>query len=152
MGSAFLVAVGTLVGVWLGSWLTRGHEQRQWRRDRCLEAYTDVLRACAVVAYEADAAYGIAPESSDRAAQSKLLLESVAEMYRVADRASLLGPSDIWEPLRALVRGCGEIAAKATAYPKLSEDEWRKLIGTDYADRSAKFLVDARNDLAVQTN
>lgn len=44
-----LLAGGTIGGALAGGWLTRASSNRQWRRDRCLEAYADVLRTSGVV-------------------------------------------------------------------------------------------------------
>ncbi len=51
---ALLAVAGTLGGVWLGRYLERDNEALKWRREHALEAYTQVLRACAVVMDEAD--------------------------------------------------------------------------------------------------
>jgi hypothetical protein len=41
---AILGITGTLGGVWLGSRLTRRNEDRKWRREHALEAYSNFLR------------------------------------------------------------------------------------------------------------
>jgi hypothetical protein len=38
-----ITVAGTLGGTWLGIQLSKGKEERQWRRDRCLDAYAEVL-------------------------------------------------------------------------------------------------------------
>jgi hypothetical protein len=113
--ASVLGLAGALLGVWLGSRLMRGNEERTWRRNHCLEAYTDVLRACAIVAFETEAAYGMECATSDHAKQRSIVLEKVADMYRAADRASLLGPQEIRQPLYELVLFCGkELGARST--------------------------------------
>jgi hypothetical protein len=44
-----ITVAGTLAGTWLGFQLSKGKEERQWRRDRCLDAYAEVLTLSAQV-------------------------------------------------------------------------------------------------------
>jgi hypothetical protein len=107
--------VGTLSGVWLGNRLTRGNEERKWRRDQCLEAYTDVLHTCTIVQYESTAAYVSECGTSDHLRQASIVLEKVAEMYRAADRAILLGPQEVHKSVSELTVFCGkEVGGKST--------------------------------------
>jgi hypothetical protein len=103
---ALLAVAGTLGGVWLGRYLERDNEALKWRREHALQAYTEVLRACAVVMDEADNIYHMEP-SAERVAQGKLLFEKVAEMYRLSDRVTLLGPREIHASVDALTRYYG---------------------------------------------
>jgi hypothetical protein len=119
-----LIAVcGTLGGVWLGRYLERDNDALKWRRDHALEAYTDFMRACAVVMEEADDIY-LMEESPERAAQGKLLFEKTAEMYRLSDRVTLLAPADLHIPMFELAHYYGQdIGARAQKLPKPSDDE-----------------------------
>ena len=54
---AILGLGGTLFGTWLGSWLIRANQERQWWRDRSLEAYADVMRISDSVVNEAHRLY-----------------------------------------------------------------------------------------------
>ena len=38
-----ITVAGALGGTWLGVRLSKGREERQWRPDRCLDAYAEVL-------------------------------------------------------------------------------------------------------------
>jgi hypothetical protein len=146
-----LTLLGSLAGVWLGTRLARDNEARNWRRDRCLEAYTDVLRACDEVRFLAEAVRVIDLDDAARPAQSNLVLEKVAEMYRAADRAALLGPNEIQKHLGALVLYCGkQIGARGVASPGVSEDEWRNVIH-NFATLFSHFRNDARSDLGVHS-
>jgi hypothetical protein len=76
-----ITALVTLSSVWFGSYLARGNEDRKRRRDRCLEAYSEVLRAVASVQFEADAIYcGADCETEEHPKQHGIVLEKVAEM------------------------------------------------------------------------
>ena len=52
-----LLVAGPLAAIWLSNWLIRAREVRQWRRDRCLEAYADVLRTNEAVVNKATALF-----------------------------------------------------------------------------------------------
>ena len=128
--------------------LIHPHSVAAARRERCLEAYTDILRACAIVMDEADNIYHMEP-SAERVAQGKLLFENVAEMYRLSDRVTLLGPREIHTPVDVLTRYYGtDIAARAHKAPKPSNDEWRG-IRLGAAPLYMKFMMQARNDLGI---
>jgi hypothetical protein len=145
---ALLAVAGTLGGVWLGRYLERDNEALKWRREHALAAYTEALRACAVVMDEADNIYHMEP-SAERVAQGKLLFEKVAEMYRLSDRVTLLGPREIHATVDALTHYYGtEIAARAQKAPKPSDDEW-KAIRMAAAPLYMNFLMQARNDLGI---
>lgn len=146
--TALVTGVVSISGIWFGSHLTRENESRKWRREHALEAYTAVLRACAVVMDEADNIYHMEP-SAERVAQGKLLFEKVAEMYRLSDRVTLLGPREIHASVDALTLYYGtDIAARAQKAPKPSDDEWR-VIRAGAAPLYMKFMMQARNDLGV---
>ena len=113
MEGAIIGLVGVLVGAAISTgasfWLAirkEATETKNWRRERCLEVYTDILRACAVVMDEADNIYHMEP-SAERVAQGKLLFEKVAEMYRLSDRVTLLGPREIHASVDVLTRYYG---------------------------------------------
>jgi hypothetical protein len=95
-----LLVVGPLAGIWLSNWLTRTREVRQWRRDRCLEAYADVLRTNEAVVDKATTLY---LEESDIVAKRQALNEQIAEFHRVTQRALLLSPIEMEETFRDLI-------------------------------------------------
>ena len=104
-----LIAVGgTLVGTWLGRMLKRSNETRKWRRERCLEAYTEILTSCNIVAFESEIAYGIECGSSEHNKQTKVVLEKVSEMYRKVDKVILLGSQEVHKKFDDLTIFCGE--------------------------------------------
>jgi hypothetical protein len=92
---ASIIAVGgVLMGTWFGARLMRGKEERQWRRDRCLEIYTDFILACEIVATQADVVVIQRKHETDHdTADIELLHETVKDMSRAADRALLSATS-----------------------------------------------------------
>jgi hypothetical protein len=93
----------TIFCVWLGSYLTRGNEARKWRRERCLDAYSEVLGAIDMVRHEADAAYFDADcGTPQHIKQHEIVFEKVAEMYRTEQRVTLVAPDEVNAHLAAL--------------------------------------------------
>jgi hypothetical protein len=78
-----LLIAGPLAGIWLSNWLTRAREVRQWRRDRCLEAYADVLRTNEAVVHKATTLF---LEESDIVAKRQDLIEQIAEFHRATQK------------------------------------------------------------------
>jgi hypothetical protein len=146
-----LIAVGdTLGGTWLGRMLERSNETRKWRRERCLEAYTEVLSSCDMVVFEANKAYGIECGSLEHNNQHDVVLEKVSEMYRTVDKAILLGAQEVNKQLGDLTVYCGtEIGAKSVMCPKLSKDDWHKISVIDLAPIFSDCRNAARNDLEI---
>ena len=147
---SLIAVVGILGGTWLGRMLERSNETRKWRRELCLEAYTEVISSCDIVAFEADKAYGIECGSLAHNKQSEVVLEKVSEMYRTVDKAILLGSQDVHKKLDNLTLYCGkEIAAKSVMCHKLPESEWHRIRGKDFALLFNDCLMSARNDLEI---
>ena len=133
---------GTLAGTLLGRLLERSNETRKWRRERCLEAYTEVLRSCDIVATEADKAYAIECGSLEHLKQNEIVTEKIWEMYSTIDKAFLLGSEEVQKKIGDLTSYCGkEVGAKSVLCPKLSQGEWHKIRITNLAP----LFVDCRN-------
>lgn len=146
-----LIAVGgTLGGTWLGRVLERSNETRKWRRERCLEAYTEVLSSCDRVIFEANKAYTIECGSLAHVEQYDIVVEKVSEMYRMVDKIILLGSQEVINQLGALTTYCGkELGTKSCMCPKLSKDEWHKISVIDLAPIFSECRNAARNDLEI---
>jgi len=146
--NTIMLVSGPLAGVWLNSYLTRSKDERQWRRDRGLEVYTDILQASDTVMLEANRAYLEVPESTQE--QLEVLSQKTAEFHHVVHRAALLASNEM-TALNALVVHVDKMAARAGAFPKLSLDEWGKITTIDMAVIVAKYRTEARNDLRLQS-
>ena len=143
---------GALGGGWLAWWLRQNTEERQWRRQHCLDAYSDVLSACELLSFEADREYGRERGTPDHVQGMEAVLEKVAVMYRAGNRVSLLGSSRLQASCNALTCHCGTvIAKKAFATPKPSAAEWTKVRGDDFARLYGEFLAAARSDLDLKS-
>jgi hypothetical protein len=142
-----LLIAGPLAGIWLSNWLTRAREVRQWRRDRCLEAYADVLRTNEAVVHKATTLF---LEESDIVAKRQDLIEQIAEFHRATQKALPLARIEIEEAFRALINHAEkEIAVKAGGCPKPSLDEWKKAVTADIGAVTGKLFAMARSDLAM---
>jgi hypothetical protein len=145
-----LIAVaGSLGGVWLGRHLERSNEAVKWRRERRLEAYTDLLRTCDVILFEATKAHLMAEPTPKAMAQNELVLKNVAEMHRLKDKVSLIGSAEIEGPVSELTMYYHQnMAERAVKLPKPSEDEWDK-ITAEAAGLYRKVVTLARTDIGV---
>ena len=140
-----MLVCGPLFGTWLGNYLARAKEERQWRRDRSLEAYTDVMRASDIVITEAGRLY--LEIVDDRTTQLQTLSEKTSELHHVAHRAALLAPIEIAASIHALVAHIDHVVTRAGASPKLPLEEWKKLTTTDRAVIVTRLSNQAWHDL-----
>jgi hypothetical protein len=139
---------GVLMGAWLGSRLMRGKEERQWRRDRCLEIYTDFILACEIVANQADqVVVQRKHETNQDTSDIELLYEKIKDMSRAADKALLLIPREMMDSIQELVTHCSNLSHAATRSP--NADEWKKVRITEHTPLTSNFMYNARNDLGI---
>jgi hypothetical protein len=143
---AIAVALVGLVGVWVGRLMERSNEATKWRRDRCLEAYADVVATCHVVFIEANKTWVMGDPTTQQAiAQHELLISKVTEMDRAGDKASLIGSPEINEAIRRLTDHYREKIARQAIAPKPSTDEWHKIV-RDAGELHSIFVQQARKD------
>jgi hypothetical protein len=140
-----MLVCGPLCGIWLGNFLARAKEERQWRRDRSLEAYADVMRISDSVVTEAHRVYLELAE--DRTKQLETLSEKTAELHHAAHRAALLSPIEIAATIHALVAHIDQVATGAGSSPKLPSEEWKKLTTVERAVIATKLSNEAWHDL-----
>jgi hypothetical protein len=148
--TALVTGVVSITGIWFGSRLTRKSEDRKWRRDHALEAYTELIAAIDIVIFECDRIYvGVKCGTTEHNEQAELVLEKLAEMDRIAKRVFLLAPSAVNNRMHSLTQHVGEKIAKALcACPKIKEGE-RDAAKDKLAVLLAAFTNDARNDLGI---
>jgi hypothetical protein len=150
---ATLVAIGgALLGTFVGSRLTRGNEDRKWRRDRATDAYSDFLLAVEMVRLEAHKAY-LGPDcgTAEHAKQRAVVHDTLAEMYRAQQRASLVAPYTVYLHMATLgLHVVEEIGAKWTTCPKIVKSEINSTL-EKYAQLMLLFTNSARNDLNVSS-
>src|SRR6266480_381010 len=147
--TAVIVGLMALGGVLLGRYLERSSEAMKWRRDRCLEAYTDMLQACDMVLNEANKAHVMEEPAPQASAQNALLYEKVAEMHRLRDMVSLIGSDEIEIPVSDLTMYYHlKIAERAIRLPKPLTDEWNT-ITAEAAKLYRTVAVLARKDLLI---
>src|SRR6266404_4798142 len=129
---SIMLVCGPLFGIWLGNILARSKEERQWRRDRSLDAYADVMRISDSVVTAAHCLYLELAE--DRTTQLETLSEKTSELHHAAYRAALVAHID-------------QVATRAGSSPKLPSEEWKKLTTAERAVISTKLSNEAWHDL-----
>ena len=92
---ALVTALVTIFAIWFGSYLTRENDAKKWRRDHALQAYSEFLGAMEEVTFEAGAAYyGTDCGTAKHVKHQGLVLEKVAETYRIEQRVILMAPDE----------------------------------------------------------
>jgi hypothetical protein len=148
--TAVVTGAVSISGIWLGSRLTRQNESQKWRRDRCLEAYSELVRVVELVRHESDICY-LAKEcgTEEHTKQAEIVFLKMAEMNRIATGLRLLMPRMVQDKIWELTFHVGdEIVTKSITCPKVDRSE----VGSARA-KSSKLIIDfisaARNDLGV---
>jgi hypothetical protein len=125
-------------------------ERSNWRRDQCLAAYTDVLKACSTIQSEAMAAYFAESDTGEQVLHAGLMAKEIAELHGHVDRVLLLSPKEMYDDLRNLVSYCSvELGIKSLQRPKIPPNEWAEVHGSGYSRVYGAFTVAARNDLGI---
>jgi hypothetical protein len=147
--TALVTGVVSISGIWFGSRLTRGNEDRKWRRDHALEAYSEFLSAVKIAISAYGLAYGAECGTEKYAKHSGEALDKVADIHRTSGRIILLAPDALEAPFTALSNYITtEFLIMAIRCPKASADE-RKASNKRLAALMAAFMMAARNDIGI---
>jgi hypothetical protein len=146
--TALVTGVISISGIWFGSHLTRKSENRKWRRDHALEAYSQFSRQVDVIVEEATTVYRTQCGSEQHIKHGMMAAEKLVEMYRTTDRIILLASDELQAPFSALSKYMPEFAEKLAQCPKATEDEI-KAAKKKLIELQARFMMYARNDLGV---
>jgi hypothetical protein len=88
--TALVTGVVSVSGIWLGSHLTGENEDRKWRRDHALEAYSELIRAVEAVRNAADISYFVEDCGTEKhAKQNGIVADKLAELLRVVQSVLL---------------------------------------------------------------
>jgi hypothetical protein len=124
-------------------------ENDERRRVRRAEVYAEFLSACHACVEAAYTVYLADRADADYLSHLIAIREKRAAMELSCDRVRMLGADTLQEPARDLNRHCGvEIATKASARRKLSDEEWKRIVVTEYAPLYVAFIDATRRDLA----
>jgi hypothetical protein len=140
-----------LFGIWLGTRLSRWKDKQQWRRDRCLEAYTDVLRACSIVRDQGSSDW-IKREEDERLverdlAHINLVTQNALNSYRALDRVTLIAPIEVHKSANELISHCcTQFTRGSVGHDRPSIEEWNQ-INQQYVILYSKFRDAAPSDL-----
>ena len=157
MDAAIIGLTGVVVGAGISTGVTyllavrkEAAETRNWRRDRCLEAYTDVLKACAVVRSEATAAYFAECHTEEHIKHARLITAAIDELQVLVDRVLLFSPKEMYDDLKHLTGYCfGTLGKESIRCPKITSSEWYEIQGARYTEVFGDFIAAARNDLGI---
>jgi hypothetical protein len=156
----FAPAIIGLIGVFLGASISTGttyflairkeaSEERNWRRDHVLEAYSDLLGAIEIVISETTFAYSAGCGTDDHAKHSLMAVEKANEMHRAHDRVVLLAPEVLQSFSDDLTKFItAELLITSIQCPKISNDE-RKAINSKLAGLMSAFVLAARYGTGV---
>lgn len=150
----------TLVGVVVGASISTAvayllavrrekAERSNWRRDQCLTAYADVLKACTAIHIETMAVYMADANTEEQALHVGLVAKEVAALQGHVDTVLLLSPKEMYDDLKNLVSHSFGLAAKSLHRPKMPPSEWAEIHGSAYTDVYGAFTAAARNDLGI---
>jgi hypothetical protein len=115
---------GTLGGTWLGIQLSKGKEERQWRRDRCLDAYAEVLTLSAQVLEKCEDPRGRTTRDTEK---EKLLWAKQAELVLASRKSAFLAPSAAQERIDELVKWSQRLVVGSN-YPERFDGAWPKWV------------------------
>jgi hypothetical protein len=152
----------TLVGVVIGAGITTGvayvlavrrekAERSNWRRDQCLTAYADALKACTAIHFETMAVYMADANTEEQVLHAGLVSKEVAALQGHVDTVLLLSPKEMYDDIKNLVSHSLGLAAKSLHRPKIPTNEWAEIHGSGYTDVYVAFTAAARNDLGIHT-
>jgi hypothetical protein len=142
-----LVPVAALAGVWFGWWLGKTERDQQWRRDKQIDAYTELI----AVSADATIAAGnrlSALTAEQRADASRLETASQVKFHNALHKATLVSPSLI----RAIIDQLGE-ANRAVLTEMEKEDKDRAAVEKQIvrgADLRKELVRAARKDLGFE--
>lgn len=162
MWTTFIPAIIGLTGVLIGAGISTGvnyllairkeaAEDRNWRRDRALEAYSEIMRLVEAIRVAAGLTYAADCGTERHLKYAEMMSEKNAEMYRTTDRIYLLGSDEVVKAFNPLLEHVvGEIARKTILCPKISDVEMKEIIrkGSELFNR---FQTTARNDLGIHS-
>jgi hypothetical protein len=127
-----LIAVtATLGGTWLGFQLSKGKEEQRWRRDRCLNAYAEILTLSAQVLERcedlADPEYGPREPAKRDPEKRKRLWAKNVELALAHQKTVLLAPIAVRKPIDNLVSHCTQMVMSSTS-PKPFAGQWSQMV------------------------
>jgi hypothetical protein len=147
--TALVTGVISITGIWVGSRLTRVSEDRKWRRDRRLEAYSEFLLTVELAGKECDVCY-LAQKcgAEEHVKQAEIVYHKLAEMSRSRLGVQLMAPRTIQNRMWDVTYHVGELVTKSITCPKLERREL-DLEKSKGVDVISKFIFEARHDLGV---
>jgi hypothetical protein len=115
MNIAILVAIVGLVGVVVGAVIITASnyflavrkeaaESRNWRREHCLDAYSEFMGLVTMIVAAAGECYYEECGTERHAKNSRIVFDKFPELHRTSYRIFLLGPPTLAAPLTDLIQ------------------------------------------------
>jgi hypothetical protein len=127
--------------------LSRGKEERQWHRERCLELYTDVLLASTALTLESDSPLLNEPSSREGIAQISNVRAKAEDLRRASARAVLVLPESSIPHLHALTTHVDDLAKVSVGLMKPMSDDPKTMSGQKLTELTLAFLENARREI-----
>jgi hypothetical protein len=119
-----ITVAGTLGGTWLGIQLSKGKEERQWRRDRCIDVYAEVLTLSSQVLDRCEDPGDAIKRDTEK---EDLLWAKYAELKLASRKSALLAPSAVQERIDELVKWSQRLVVGSN-YPERFDGVWPKWV------------------------
>jgi hypothetical protein len=143
---------GAIVGVGISYFLAVRREvteERNWRRERVLEVYSQFLAAVDMSITATTNAYGAECGTAEHAQEGKRSYEEVQKMYHQLGRVGLLASDALQSPTADLAKHLStDVLVIALKCPKAPLAE-RKASNERLAALMATFMVAARHDIGA---
>lgn len=156
-----VVPIMALVGVVVGAAITTGinyllavrkeaTDTRNWRRDHCLEAYSELMGLVNTTVTAAGECYYAECGTETHIKNCEIVFAKVPELNRISFKIFLLGSPILAQPLTALITFVDkEVGWKFTRCPKEVSKSEREDINKKFGELSSQFMLIARRDLGI---
>jgi hypothetical protein len=116
-----------------------------------LESYADLFATCEALLVEASKAVQFTdPRDKAVIAQNDEVLKKLMEMFRLSNKATLVGSPEVNKALNALTNHCQmTVVTRAVNWPKPSTEEWHQFT-RQAGELSRKAHDVARKDLRLE--
>jgi hypothetical protein len=123
-------------------------EKRNWRRDHCLEAYSEFMGLVNTIVTAAGECFYAECGTEKHAKNYQIVSDKFPELNRMSFQIMLLAPPTLAAPLNDLVQYLDkEMAWKLIQCPKICSK--REEIGEKFPELSTRFMMTARHDLGI---
>jgi hypothetical protein len=148
IGGTVIGAIASTATTYLLALRKEAVEARTWRRDRCLEAYSEFVGLVNIIVTAAGECFYAECGTEKHAKNRQIVFDRFPELTHMSFRIMLLGPPTLAEPLNDLLQYLDkEMAWKLIQCPKICNK--REEIGEKFPELNTRFMMTARHDLGI---